>query len=146
MYGASKRFIYTSFEHGNAMGDSIGHFDRIILKGTFERVKFNRYNFLCEEVPCSPLLCPYSLLCDNKNNKAQGSRRRYVSCCSQPKSVNKACFLAWLADHFAPDSETIDKCYLQWSGYSVDRERCLLGRHDTRLSFPLPGQSIDYGE
>jgi hypothetical protein len=70
MYGASKRFIYTSFEHGNAMGDSIGHFDRIILKGTFERVKFNRYNFLCEEVPCSPLLCPYSLLCDNKNNKA----------------------------------------------------------------------------
>merc|ERR1712216_297815 len=50
MYGASKRFTYASFEHGNAMGDSIGHFDRIILKGTFEKIKFNKYNFICEEV------------------------------------------------------------------------------------------------
>merc|ERR1711934_1139857 len=50
MYGASKRFTYTSFEHGNAMGDSIGHYDRIILKGTYEKVKFNKYNFICEEV------------------------------------------------------------------------------------------------
>ena len=50
MYGASKRFTYASFEHGNAMGDSIGHFDRIILKGVFEKVKFNNYHFICEEV------------------------------------------------------------------------------------------------
>merc|ERR1711934_813871 len=50
MYGASKRFTYASFEHGNAMGDSIGHFDRIIIKGFFEKIKFNKYNFVCEEV------------------------------------------------------------------------------------------------
>merc|ERR1711934_676474 len=50
MYGDSKKFTYASYEHGNAMGDSIGHFDRLILKGTFEKVKFNRYNFICEEL------------------------------------------------------------------------------------------------
>merc|ERR1711998_663245 len=50
MYGESKRFTYATFEHGNAMGDSIGHFDRIILKGTFEKIKFNMYNFICEEI------------------------------------------------------------------------------------------------
>lgn len=50
MYGKSKRFTYASYEHGNAMGDSIGHFDRIIMKGTYEKVKFNRYNFFCEEI------------------------------------------------------------------------------------------------
>jgi len=50
MYGQSKKFTYAAFEHGNAMGDSIGHFDRIILKGTYEKIKFNKYNFICEEV------------------------------------------------------------------------------------------------
>merc|ERR1712166_1666080 len=49
MYGATKTFTYTAFEHGNAIGDSIGHFDRIILKGSYEKVKFNRYNFFATE-------------------------------------------------------------------------------------------------
>merc|ERR1719473_631561 len=49
MYGATKRFTYTAFEHGNAVGDSIGHFDRIILRGSYEKVKFNRYNFFARE-------------------------------------------------------------------------------------------------
>jgi len=43
------------------MGDSIGHFDRIILKGTFDRVKFNKYNFNCEEVNCTDYLFNYSI-------------------------------------------------------------------------------------
>merc|ERR1719453_2189949 len=50
MYGESKRFTYATFEHGNAMGDSIGHFDRIILKGEYTKLKFNKYMFTCDEI------------------------------------------------------------------------------------------------
>merc|ERR1712195_300305 len=50
MYGSSKQFTYTAYEHGNAIGDSIGHFDRIILRGSYEKVKFNRYNFIATEL------------------------------------------------------------------------------------------------
>eukprot|EP00658_Telonema_sp_P-2_P033892 TRINITY_DN2478_c0_g1_i1.p1 TRINITY_DN2478_c0_g1~~TRINITY_DN2478_c0_g1_i1.p1 ORF type:complete len:235 (+),score=65.85 TRINITY_DN2478_c0_g1_i1:168-872(+) len=49
MYGEGNKFTYTAYEHGNAIGDSIGHFDRIILRGTYEKVKFNRYNFNATE-------------------------------------------------------------------------------------------------
>ena len=86
MYGASKRFIYTSFEHGNAMGDSIGHFDRIILKGTFERVKFNRYDFLCEEVPLLGGVC---------------------------RQMKRHCLTTALADYIAPNCKAIHKRRLQ---------------------------------
>ena len=91
MYGASKRFVYTSFENGNAMGDSVGHFDRIILKGAYERVKFNQYHFVCEEVTSRAPTEPQSAN-PNKTEKYFHEIK---------------CVLFCLAGHIPQDSQTV---------------------------------------